>query len=249
MLRAWSVIAVLGGLGTWSNVWAAEMSVGDVRMRANRTAGVVVSGSIDGESTFGWTIMLELTPREGNRGTVTFTPEAAGHPGKRPSVVVVKNARGIDAVQIEEVPREGVDVRQLSDPWPNIGTFTAYDTLRAGSDTLNGAVDDNGTYVAEAVTFSGALARFPVIASPNAHGVWDVALWTQAGESGWEQVETTLVGGTISVSRRACRKHRDCDDGDPCTVDACDAGMCTHVRDERACHQAELSKKHMGKKR
>ncbi len=249
MLRAWSVIAVLGWLGTWSNAWAAEMSVGDVRMRANRTAGVVVSGSIDGESTFGWTIMLELTPREGNRGTVTFTLEAAGHPGKRPSVVVVKNARGVDAVRLEQVHREGVDIIQLSDVWPDIGNFTGYDTLQAGSDTLNGAVDENGTFLPAPVTFSGALASFPVLASPNARGVWDVTLWTSVGESGWEGVDTTLVGGTITVSHKVCKGHHDCNDRDPCTDDTCVAGVCEYVRNDRLCREAELARKRRSKRR
>ncbi len=242
-LRAWSVIAVLGWSGTWSNAWAAEMSVGDVRMRANRTAGVVVSGSIDGESTFGWTIMLELTPREGNRGTVTFTPEPAGHPRKRPSLVIVKNSRGVDAVQIEQVHREGVDISQLRDVWLDIGTFTAYDTLEAGSDILNGAVDENGTFLPTPVSFSGALASFPVVASPNARGVWDVTLWTPAGESNWEGVETTLVGGTITVSQKVCRKHRDCNDRNPCTDDTCVAGACENVRNERPCRDSDVVKK------
>ena len=243
MLRKWLVVTALGCAVPLSGTWAAEMSVGDLRMRPKEKADVVVSGGIDGESTFGWTIMLQLTPRADSRGTLRFTPEAARRGEQRASVVVHKGPRGVDAVQLRQAKQESVDILQLEDAWPEMGTFTAYDTQLTGSETLNGAVDDNGTYLPEPVSFSGRLASFPVTASPNARGVWDVTLVTTAGASNWEGLETNLISGMITVARDACMTHHDCIDRNPCTDDTCEAGVCRHVRNEEACQQAKPSKK------
>jgi hypothetical protein len=63
-------------------------------------------------------------------------------------------------------------------------------------------VDDDGSWMCGAsVDFSGPLASFPVVAGPDADGVWDVWLSTYVGDSRWECVDsTTLINGTITVS-------------------------------------------------
>jgi hypothetical protein len=187
--------------------------------------------------------MLELVPRQGSRGSVSFTSVPAGHAQGRPSFVIHKTSKNEDAVRINQVRRAGVDIRQLEDAWPEVGSFTAFDTQQAGAPVLNGAVDDNGTFVAAPLTFSGGMASFPVKASPDARGVWDVTLRTSAGDSSWEGLETTLTGGTIAIGRGVCEQHRDCDDGDPCTRDICRAGTCAHVPDKRACRESESAGK------
>ncbi|MGB2984571.1 MAG: hypothetical protein WBE26_01700 [Phycisphaerae bacterium] len=150
---------------------AAELTVGDLSMTQGTTAEVVVSGGIAGESTYGVRIMVEIIPRGGAVGTVLFTPSPP------------------------------MDIVQLDDPWPGAGTFTPYDTDNVPSDAFNGCVDDNGTFIPEPLTFSGPMASFPVVASPDADGVWDVVLDTAAGYSTWElEVPTTLGAATITVT-------------------------------------------------
>jgi len=148
---------------------AAELSVGDVHMVQGTVAALVVFGNISGESTFGVTILLELVPRAGATGTVEFTSAPT------------------------------MDIAQVGDPWPGVGTFSPFDTDLTGSATINASVDDNSTFVAEEVTFSGALTSFSVVASADAQGVWDVLLLNPRGESGWTGLATTLTGGTITV--------------------------------------------------
>ena len=93
-----------------------------------------------------------------------------------------------------------MDIQQVGDPWPGAGLFTAYDTDLAGGTNLNGAVDDDGNHVPTPVTFTGVLSAFPVAASEDAQGVWDVLLQTSLGDSGWEAITTTVVAGTITVA-------------------------------------------------
>lgn len=158
-------------LPTWvlsvTTVQGAELSVSDVIMSPGMTANVVVSGNIAGESTYGVCVQLEIVPRAGATGTVEFTSAASA------------------------------DVVQLGDPWPGAGVFSAYDTDATESLILNGHLDDDGSFVAEPVIFSGALASFPVVASADAEGVWDVLLSTSAGDSNWEGLTTSLTAGTI----------------------------------------------------
>lgn len=229
----------LGWLVLWSGARAAEMSAGDVKMRPRSTANITVSGEIDGEKTFAWSVLLEIVPREGSRGTVEFTPAPKQAKEKRPSFVVAKNHRGVDTVRLAKIRRPGVDIQQLEDVWPDAGTFSAYDTQRAGSRVLNGAVDENGTFLAGSVTFSGPLAVFPVIASRDAQGVFDVVLWTDAGDSGWEGIETELIAGTITVSPDVCANKGDCNDRDPCTEDICDAGVCKNIPRSGECNEQD----------
>lgn len=175
-------------------------------MSANSPETVTVSGDIVGESTFGYTILLEIVPRVGNTGSLEFTPALP------------------------------VDIVQLGDPWPGAGTFSPFDTDPDGSDspTLNGVIDDSGAGFAP-ITYSGLLAGFPVAASTDAGGIWDLVLSTSTGDSTWEGLVTTWNAGTVTVEPTPCTADEDCDDLNPCTDDTCDAGSCMHVENDVSC--------------
>ncbi|UCC30029.1 MAG: hypothetical protein JSU86_17750 [Phycisphaerales bacterium] len=164
-----------GWLLSWSALQAAELSVSSMSMVQGTSANVVVSGKITGEATVGVTIVLGVVPQPGAVGTVEFTPAPS------------------------------VDIVQLGDPWPGAGTFSAFDTDRTTSSTWNGIVDDDGEFLPEpeTVSFDGAVAGFPVIASADALGVWEVSLSTPAVDSSWQSLATTLVAGTITVVEAA----------------------------------------------
>ena len=230
--RTLLAIGLGGFLILGSNLRAAELSVADLKIRPHGQGQVVVSGTIDGESTFGVTVMVEVTARPGSTGTLEFTPVLAQLPAQRKSFSVHRRPGRLGEVRVAEALRPEVDIVQRSDPWPDQGTFSAFDTDHTSAPTLNGAVDDNGTFVAEPVTFSGPLSVFPVRASKNARGVWDVTLATSKGNSSWEGVETRLVAGTITVTSDACASNRDCRDRDPRTVDTCEAGTCQHTEQQ-----------------
>ena len=198
-------ISVVAALVAAGSAHAASLSVGDVGMGPGATANVVVSGDIAGESTFGVTILVELVPQAGVTGTVTFTPSPTA------------------------------DVVQAGDPWVGAGTFTAFDTDTTGSVLLNGSVDDDGAFLLAPVTFSGPLTDFPVIASADADGVWDVLLSTSAGDSGWESLATTLVAGTVTVTPGGCVTDPDCADGIGCTDDTCSSGSCVFTPNDANC--------------
>ncbi|RME40337.1 MAG: hypothetical protein D6788_03530, partial [Planctomycetota bacterium] len=197
------IVAVLLAAGP---LQAAELSVTSISLTPGGTGTVVVAGNIAGESTFGYTILVELVPRAGNTGTVTFTPAPP------------------------------VDVTEINDPWPGAGTFSPFDTDSSGSLTQNGAVSDNGTFVPGALTFTGDLAGFPVVASTDASGTWDVVLTTASGTSSWEGLTTTLIAGTVTVAGTPCVVDTDCDDGNPCTDNICDAtGTCQTINNTAPC--------------
>jgi len=164
-ILVWLLVLAIPG----RHACGAELAVADLTLPPGATSDVVVSGSVDGEATFGVTIVVEIAPRTGSTGTVQFT---ASPP---------------------------VDIAQVDDPWPGVGTFTRFDTDSTASMILNGSVDDNGTYFAEPTTFSGELVRFPIATSLDADGVWDVHLSTSAGDSDWEGLPTTLRSGIIRV--------------------------------------------------
>ena len=189
----------------------ASLSVNSLSMPPGSTVTLTVSGDIAGESTFGVTILLEIVPAGGNTGTLEFTPALP------------------------------VDITQLGDAWPGTGTFSGFDTDPAGTDspTLNGVIDDSGASSAP-VTFSGLLAGFPIVASSDASGVWNLVLSTSAGDSSWEGLVTTLVAGTVTVSPSACTIDLDCDDLDSCTDDTCSAGTCLHVNNTAACDDGDV---------
>ena len=189
------------GLTFFTNATAlqgAELSVGNVAMVQSASSEIVISGDILSESTFGVTILIEITTRAGNTGTVTFTPSPTA------------------------------DITQAGDPWPGAGTFSTFDTDAAGfSSTINGSIDDNGTFISALVTFNGLLSNFPIVSSFDALGTWDVTLSTSVGGSSWEGLTTTLIDGTITVAQSQCSTDPECDDFVFCNgVETCVSNSC-----------------------
>lgn len=195
--------------GTVTVLPSASLSVQSKNAPPGSTVDLDVFGTLDGDTTFGVTILLELIPRAGTTGTVAFTTAPP------------------------------VDIVQVGDPWPGAGTFSAFDTDSTGSTTLNGSVDDNGTFVAGSVTFSGVLSSFPIAISLDAAGTWDVLLTTSVGDSSWEGILTGLIDGTVTVVAGACIDDVECDDGNLCTDDACAAGTCQNVNNAIACDDGD----------
>lgn len=241
-------VAAIGSLSANSGS-AAELSLGNVHIRPNGESRVVVSGSIDNEATFGVTIRIELVPRPGSVGTVEFTPVEPGVTAQRGSISIHRKTGKPDEVRISSASASDMDVVQLDDPWPNQGTFSPFDTDRSGSPTLNGVVDDNGTFIPSAVVFSGSLSAHPFRASGDASGVWDVTLFTSHGSSGWEGLSTVLSDAIIVVTPKACLSRGDCDDGNVCTLDVCDAGVCRHNRSDNSCSDGIPVRKRRGSRR
>jgi len=192
--------------GTVTVLPSSSLAIVSLSMPPGATVNVVTSGSLNGESTFGVTLLVELIPRAGTTGTLTFTSAPP------------------------------VDIVQLGDPWPGAGTFSRFDTNSTGSTALNGSLDDNGTFVAGPVTFTGSLTGFPVVASGDASGVWDVTLSTSAGDSSWEGLLTGLIDGTVTVVAGACVDNAECGDGNLCTTDTCASGTCQNVNNTIACN-------------
>ena len=231
-----------------SGAFAAELSVGKLMMRAGSDGQVVVSGSIAGEATIGVTIRLEIRPRPGSVGTVEFTPVKATAPLRRGSVAVHHNKSRASTVSVTTETAVDADIVQAGDPWPDQGTFSIFDTDRTNAATLNGTVDDNGTFIPAAIEYQGTLSAFPISVSAGASGVWDVVLSTSRGDSSWEGVTTTLKSATVTVSAKACASARDCGDGDVCTVDRCEAGVCVHEVVDESCSPG-LQRKRRGQSR
>lgn len=229
--------------------FAAELSLGNVRVRPNGEGRIVVSGSIENEATFGVTIRIELVPRAGSVGTVEFTPIEAGVPARGGSVSIHEKTDNHAEVRVNSASASDMDVEQLGDPWPNQGSFSPFDTDRSGSPRLNGVVNDNGTFIPSVVQFSGALSAHPIRASADARGVWDVTLATSHGSSGWESVPTTLTDAIIVITWKACTTGSDCDDGNDCTLDVCEAGSCRHNRSDNSCINGNATKKRRASRR
>jgi hypothetical protein len=166
---AWGGPDVTGTLGSASVEVAssATLSASELVVPAGREGELVILGEIDGADTIGVTIAVELVARAASRGVVGFTPAPP------------------------------TDIELLGDPWPDFGTFSAYDTDLTSSSTLNGSVLDDGVYVPSAVFYSGALVGFPVVTSGDAKGVWDVRLCTggctaEDAISTWSSVPTAV---------------------------------------------------------
>jgi|GEM_PF-2705844 len=240
--RICCVVACIGCLSA-SDALAAELSVGKLMMRAGTDGQVVVSGSIAGEATIGVTIRLEIRPRPGSVGTVEFTPVKDTAPLRRGTIAVHHNTTRASEVTVIAGTPADADIVQAGDPWPDQGTFSIFDTDRTNSATLNGTVDDNGTFLPAATQYEGALSAFPIRVSAGASGVWDVVLSTSRGDSSWEGVPTRLHGATVSVSPKACASAEDCGDGDPCTVDRCVAGLCINEIVDESCTVSHQRKK------
>jgi hypothetical protein len=236
-------VGLLGWLLCGAAVNAAELSVAGLKIRPDSNGLVVVSGAIDNESTYGVTVMLEITPRPGSTGNVEFTPVLVEKLAERGSFSIHRKTGRLDEVRVATQAQPSVDIVQLGDPWPDQGTFSAYDTDLSESRRLNGIVDDNGTFVRAPIKFAGSLAAFPIVASADADGIWDVSLSIPAGDSSWVGITTNLTGGTITVAADACVTDRDCYDGDPCTADTCDSGTCEHTQRQRPCNGREPVKR------
>lgn len=157
----------------------AILSTHDFTMAAGGISELTVFGEIENLDTLGVVVLLELTPRAGATGSVTFTPVAAP---------------------------EDVDIFSLADPWDGQGTVQPFDTDLTGSELRNGVILDNRTFLAEPLTYSGPLAAFPIRADPGATGVWDVRLCidscTGTQVSSWEAeafVPTALLRGSVTL--------------------------------------------------
>lgn len=185
------------------------LEVKNFAMPPDSVQNLVVNGTVDNLSTSGVSILLEVKPRAGTTGTLTFTPAPP------------------------------VDITELNDPWPGVGTFTPFDTDVIGFITRNGVVSDNGIFTPEILLYSGPLASFPVIASIDADGVWDVTLSTSSGTSSWQNLSAVLIEGTITVTPGACLTNTSCDDGNVCTDDICDAGFCLNIDNTSTCDDAD----------
>lgn len=241
-LGIFCLVAAIVSLSATSG-FAAELSLGNVRIRPNGEGRIVVSGSIENEATFGVTIRIELVPRPGSAGTVEFTPIVAGVPARGGSISIHQKTGDHAEVRVSSASASDMDVEQLGDPWPNQGSFSPFDTDRSGSPLLNGVVNDNGTFIPSAVEFSGPLSAHPIRASADARGVWDVTLTTSHGRSGWEGVSTALSDAILVITWKACTSSSDCDDGSECTLDVCEAGSCRHNRSDNSCIDGNIAKK------
>jgi hypothetical protein len=167
---AWGGSLVTGSLSSASVEVAslASLSAYELVVAAGREADLIISGEIEGADTIGVTIAVELVPRPQSEGVVAFTPAPP------------------------------VDIELLGDPWPDVGTFSPYDTDVTSSASLNGSVLDDGIYVPGPVFYSGVLVSFPVRAAGDASGVWDVRLCTggctaEDAISTWSSVPTAVA--------------------------------------------------------
>ena len=229
IVQSMCIAGCLSWLLAGATVRASELSVDKTAVRPGHSGLVTVSGSIEMESTYGVTVMVELVPQPGTTGKLEFTTVRTNAPIGRGRVLLETRSGREGHVRVSAPVRADVDVLQPGDAWPDQGSFTAYDTDRTGSPALNGAVDDNGSFVPSMVSYGGPVSAFPIRASGNAGGVWDVLLSTSAGDSGWEGLDTDLIAGTVTVTRDACRRDRDCGDKNSCTTDSCEAGVCSHT--------------------
>lgn len=124
-----------------------DLSAVDVHMPAGGMAEVWIIGKIAQQESIGVTILARIEEQQESIGSVTYTLAPP------------------------------VDIAQRGDPWPGTGTFSALDTNALGlSPTLNGSVDDNGTFQPAVTDYSGPLVSFPITASSDAAGVWDIRL-------------------------------------------------------------------------
>ncbi|MHC4092741.1 MAG: choice-of-anchor Q domain-containing protein, partial [Planctomycetota bacterium] len=106
------------------------------------------------------------------------------------------------------------DIVQLGHPWSTQGAIILFDADDIGFPTENFYSDSNTSFLNEPVTFSGPLASFPVVASSDASGVWDVFLSSVnlALDSTWDAtptISTTRISGTITVSPFSSERHVD----------------------------------------
>ncbi|MFQ5494553.1 MAG: hypothetical protein ACE5EX_04150, partial [Phycisphaerae bacterium] len=216
-LRSVLVICCAVSLAGAGAAGAVDISVTSMSIVQGRESTVVVTGSIDGQSASAVELILELQPGPGVIGTLTFTPGGGA---------------ASDIVPL------------LPFPWPG-SVFTTQDTDDNFSLLLNGAgIDSNANAVT--MTFAGDLAGFPIVASADAVGTWNVLLTASGTGAGsrWigpgnnEVPGQVLNTGTITVTPPACTSNAECDDGNDCTIDVCAVtGLCEQQdeADGRAC--------------
>ena len=98
-----------------ASLQGAELSVGNVTMLAGASDAVVVSGTVASEFTYGVTILVEILPRGGNIGSVTFT--ASPPP----------------------------DIGQTGDPWPGAGRWTSGEMLAVSRREVESVLETIGS--------------------------------------------------------------------------------------------------------
>lgn len=200
---------------------AADLAVSGVTLAPGSTASVVVSGAIVAELASSIEVVLQIVPQADAVGTVTFTPAVT--------------AGDVDIAQFP-LPQ--------ADPWAGAGNFIPLDTNMSFSDVLNGATLDNGD-VPVLVTFSGNLFSFPIVASANAVGTWDIRLDNiTALPSGWfgnglDPIPGNITNGTITVSQSLCNSNAECNDNDPCTDNICIDFACTFPTNTDPCDDGD----------
>ncbi len=147
----------------------------DVTVPAGRIVDLIARGSVLDDEVFGVELLVELSPRSGETGTVTFTP-ATGPADE--------------------------DIVLLGDPWGG-GELTVFDTDQVGL-LRNGIALDNGSAVPRPTTFLGDLVALPIVVSEDALGTWDVKLCiSECGPgdfSKWNTVDTATHFGALTVA-------------------------------------------------
>jgi hypothetical protein len=97
------------------------------------------------------------------------------------------------------------------------------DTDSTPSTSFNASLDEDSDSLPLPLTFTGDIASFPVVASGDASGTWDVTLSTSVGDSAWELPATTvLFDGTVTVTSATCIGPGDGDVGNDGLIDGGD---------------------------
>ncbi|MFQ5496062.1 MAG: hypothetical protein ACE5EX_11855, partial [Phycisphaerae bacterium] len=220
-LRSVLVICCAVSLSGAGAARAVDITVTSMSMVQGTQSTVVVSGTIEGQFASAVELILELQAGPGVTGTLTFTP--GGGPTS----------------DIALIPPS---------PWPS-PVFTRQDTNDNFSLLLNGAGIDS-VATAAATTFSGDLAGFPVVASADAVGTWNVLLTASStgassrwiGPGNGNVPGQVLNIGTVTVTAPVCNNNADCDDADPCTDDSCDGatGQCVNTFNTAPCDDGQF---------
>ncbi len=142
------------------------------------------------------------------------------------TIIVVLSPQGGNTGTVTFTPG-AVDIVQLGHPWSTQGPLTRLDADDLGFPTENYYADINGSGANQAVVYNGPLAGFPVVASSDATGVWDVSLSSVnfSLDSTWDAnppIVTTRISGTITVMAATCPGPGDGDVNGDTFVDGLD---------------------------